>query len=161
MTQSRAQAVATKSSKSEDLSDAISHLLEECRMVLPGIQALFGFQLVAVFNQRFETVPEYDQVAHFLATGVIALSAGLVMTPAAFHREIEPSAISQAFLAVSTRLVLASMVLLALGIGIDFYIIGKMITQSGPIGGFAAAVLFILLVFFWFIFPYFKAKRIH
>src|SRR5438445_33623 len=39
----------------EDLSldAAASHLLEECRMVLPGIQALFGFQLIAVFNQGF------------------------------------------------------------------------------------------------------------
>lgn len=26
------------------LSEAVTHLLEECRMVLPGIQALFGFQ---------------------------------------------------------------------------------------------------------------------
>jgi hypothetical protein len=27
--------------------------IEEARMVLPGIQALFGFQLIAVFNERF------------------------------------------------------------------------------------------------------------
>ena len=36
------------------LDSAASHLLEECRMVLPGIQALFGFQLIAVFNDGFE-----------------------------------------------------------------------------------------------------------
>jgi len=29
---------------------AAEYLIEECRMVLPGIQALFGFQLIAVFN---------------------------------------------------------------------------------------------------------------
>ena len=31
----------------ESLSDSVTHMLEECRMVLPGIQALFGcgFQL--------------------------------------------------------------------------------------------------------------------
>ena len=28
----------------ESISDSVSHMLEECRMVLPGIQALFGFQ---------------------------------------------------------------------------------------------------------------------
>jgi hypothetical protein len=32
------------------LTDAAGRLLDECRMVLPGIQALFGFQLIAVFN---------------------------------------------------------------------------------------------------------------
>jgi hypothetical protein len=36
------------------LAEAATYLLDECRMVLPGIQALFGFQLIAVFNQRFE-----------------------------------------------------------------------------------------------------------
>ena len=35
------------------LSKAAEYLLEECRMVLPGIQALFGFQLVAVFNSAW------------------------------------------------------------------------------------------------------------
>lgn len=35
------------------LSEAVTHLLEECRMVLPGIQALFGFQLIVVFNPAF------------------------------------------------------------------------------------------------------------
>jgi hypothetical protein len=35
------------------LEDALTHLLEECRMVLPGVQALFGFQLIAVFNRSF------------------------------------------------------------------------------------------------------------
>ena len=35
------------------LSQAVTHLLDECRMILPGLQALFGFQLIAVFNQRF------------------------------------------------------------------------------------------------------------
>ena len=34
-------------------SEEASYLLDECRMVLPGIQALFGFQLVAVFNRTF------------------------------------------------------------------------------------------------------------
>jgi hypothetical protein len=35
------------------LDSAATHILEECRMVLPGIQALFGFQLIAVFNEGF------------------------------------------------------------------------------------------------------------
>ena len=32
------------------LDAAASHLLEECRTVVPGMQALFGFQLIAVFS---------------------------------------------------------------------------------------------------------------
>src|SRR5689334_5869924 len=35
------------------LDEAASHLLEECRTIVPGVQAVFGFQLIAVFNQGF------------------------------------------------------------------------------------------------------------
>lgn len=42
--------------KREELSKSLTHVLEECRMVLPGIQALFGFQLIAVFNNDFHEV---------------------------------------------------------------------------------------------------------
>src|SRR5690348_11517147 len=36
-----------------ELFQAAELLLEECRTVLPGIQGLFGFQLVAVFSSHF------------------------------------------------------------------------------------------------------------
>ena len=48
-----AQAPEHEEREELSLSKAAEYLLEECRMVLPGIQALFGFQLVAVFNQSF------------------------------------------------------------------------------------------------------------
>ena len=53
-----------------DLQQAAQTLLDECRTVLPGIQALFGFQLVAVFNQRFaDDLGKPEQVLHFVAIG--------------------------------------------------------------------------------------------
>jgi hypothetical protein len=39
--------------------------IEEARMVLPGIQALFGFQLIAVFNERFKELTKDEQLIHF------------------------------------------------------------------------------------------------
>ena len=36
------------------LNDAATHVFEECRTVVPGMQALFGFQLIAVFSATFE-----------------------------------------------------------------------------------------------------------
>jgi hypothetical protein len=44
------------SKRREDLhlSQAVTQLLEECRMVLPLLQALFGFQLITVFNSAFD-----------------------------------------------------------------------------------------------------------
>jgi hypothetical protein len=36
--------------------------IEEARMVLPGIQAIFGFQLIAVFNTKFAELSDFDQI---------------------------------------------------------------------------------------------------
>src|SRR5262245_25946426 len=81
------------------LAAAASYLLEECRMVLPGIQALFGFQLIAVFNQGFdEKLSPGEQQLHFIALFLVALSAALVMTPAAIHRQTQQRSVSERFI---------------------------------------------------------------
>ena len=91
------------------LSDAARYLLEECRMVLPGIQALFGFQLIAAYNNRFTDLPGFDQALHFVALACSATSVALIMTPAAYHRTIGVQTITEQVIRNSTRLLLASM----------------------------------------------------
>src|ERR1700694_2515161 len=44
--------------KIESLDAEARYTIEEARMVLPGIQAIFGFQLIAVFNQRFHDLTD-------------------------------------------------------------------------------------------------------
>jgi hypothetical protein len=139
--------------KNEDLSDALSHLLEECRMVLPGIQALFGFQLIAFFNQRFETLAATEKWLHLVATFLIAMSAGLVMTPAALHRQ-RSSSISWRLVTLSTRLLLGSMTFLAVGVTLDFFIIAAMVVEKCTVSAATAGLLFVILIFLWFIFPH-------
>src|SRR5882724_5287563 len=89
------------------LDSAARHVLEECRMVLPGIQALFGFQLIAVFNQGFaENLSHAQQLLHLVAIVLTTLAMALVMTPAALHRQAEPKAVSDRFLWLASNMVL-------------------------------------------------------
>jgi Family of unknown function (DUF6328) len=53
---------------------------------MPGIQAIFGFQLIAVFNVRFRDFTSVEQAVHLAALLLIALAIALIMTPAAYHR---------------------------------------------------------------------------
>jgi hypothetical protein len=140
--------------KHESLSDTVSHLLEECRMVLPGIQALFGFQLIAVFNQVFwEKVQQREQVVHLIAIGLVAVSVALVMAPAAYHRQAEPETISKRFITLSTRLLSLSMLPLMLGISFDFYIIGRLILRSWMGSLLLTLMLLSIFVVLWFLLP--------
>jgi hypothetical protein len=138
----------------EPLSTVVTHLLEECRMVLPGIQALFGFQLMAVFNQVFwQQLTESEQRLHLIAMGLVAVAIACVMTPAAYHRQSEAYAVSRSFVSLSSRFLLWSMVPLMIGICLDFYLIGKLVLHDTFWSALFTIVLFTTFVVPWFLLP--------
>ena len=127
------------------LCEAADLLLNECRMVLPGIQALFGFQLVAVFSERFSRLSELDQQMHLWATAMVVVAIAMIMTPAAYHRQAEPRHVSLTFLRVCTWLLVASMVPLAIAITLEFYIVADVLWQDGPVAALSLAMLLLFL----------------
>lgn len=81
----------------ETLKEQAEHIEQEARMVVPGIQALLGFQFVAVLNERFSHLNYTEQYLHWLALLLVAAAAACVMAPAAYHRKVEPRSISEDF----------------------------------------------------------------
>ena len=142
------------------LTEVMTHLLEECRMVLPGIQALFGFQLIAVFNSSFsEKLTSTEQYLHLAAIGLVAIAVALVMAPAAYHRQTHPMEATKDFIQVATRLLLSSMIPLMFGICLDFFIIARLILNSRRLSLLLS--LFLLSVFstLWFLYPRMNAPE--
>lgn len=136
------------------LNDAATHLLEECRMVLPGIQALFGFQLVAVFNNRFkEALSPGEQQLHLVSTVLVAVAVALVMAPAAWHRQVEPASVSAKFLRVSSRLLLWSMLPLSIAISLEVYLVSHVILHTVAMAMTIAMAAFFVFVLFWGLLP--------
>jgi hypothetical protein len=136
------------------LNEAATHVLEECRTVVPGMQALFGFQLIAVFSATFEQQLSPDErVLHLVAIVLVTIAIVLVMAPAALHRQTEPMAISQRFITISSRLLMASMAPLAVGICFDVYVIARIIAGSPAVAGSVAAFLLGVFLVFWVLLP--------
>jgi hypothetical protein len=136
------------------LSKSVEFLLEECRMVLPGIQALFGFQLIAVFNPSFsQKLSQLEQILHLVAITLVAMAVALIMTPAAFHRQTDPEQVSKKFILLSTRLLLFSMPPLCVAICIDSYLIAKVVLNDGLIPLLLSAGLLGFFVVLWFVLP--------
>src|SRR3954468_8990202 len=141
------------------LSQAASYLIEECRMVLPGVQAIFGFQLIAVFNQRFsDDLSDSLQALHFVSLTLVAIAAALVMTPAALHRITGVNHVSRAWLQHSSRLLVVSMGILAVGLALDYFVVGWLIFESPWIAA-PAAVLLGLLTILWYFYPRAQGAR--
>lgn len=139
--------------EAQPLKDQVSNCLEEARMVLPGIQALFGFQLIAVFNQQFSELGALEQLLHYVAIVLVTSSTALVITPAAVHRLAYRGEVSAHFVALASRLITSAMVPLALAIALDTGVVGFVITESWLTSGCVAAAVAATFFGLWFVLP--------
>lgn len=142
------------------LADKISQVLTEGRIVLPGAQALLGFQLIAFLTDAFEKLPRSSQLIHMAALSLVGLSAILLMTPPAYHRIVEKGEETQRFLRVANLFVVSAMIPLALGICLDFYVVLNKVTQTPALSMGLAAVILSLFYGLWFVFPWVRARSI-
>ena len=137
----------------ESLEEEATHATDEARMVLPGVQAILGFQLIAVFNQRFTELGDNRQVLHLVAFLLVAFAMGLIMAPAAYHRQAERGCISRRFVDLTSVLLTLSLVPLTVGIVIDTYLIGWLVLGKDGLSLGLAAALLVVLVGLWFVLP--------
>lgn len=130
----------------------IEQMLTEARVILPGAQALFGFQLAIVLTAAFENLPDRSRLVHAISLGLVALSVTLLMAPAAYHRIVYAGEASRDMHRVGSIMVTLATAPLALGLAGDVYVvIGKII---GLETGIAAGVFaLIVLIGLWYAYP--------
>jgi hypothetical protein len=136
----------------------IEQVLTEARMVLPGVQALLGFQLASMLMDGFDKLPAASKYVHLASLALIALAAILLMTPAAYHRIVEDGEDTESFFRLASRMVLAAMVPLALGIAGDFYVVAAKTTDSALLAGVMASVALGLFYGLWFGFTLYRRR---
>jgi hypothetical protein len=90
------------------LPQRIEQMLTEARVVLPGAQALLGFQLAVVLTEAFAGLVPLSKTVHGAALGCVALCTILLMAPAAYHRIVYEGDASIQFLAIGSRFLLAA-----------------------------------------------------
>jgi ACR3 family arsenite efflux pump ArsB len=138
----------------ESLEEEVDHVIEEGRMVLPGIQALFGFQLIAVFNQRFaEVLPHPGRVLHLIAVVLVAVAIALIMAPAAYHRQAERGMISRHLADFGSRVIAMAMLPLLLAISLEVALVAYAILGQVWISVACGVPLAVLFLWLWMIYP--------
>lgn len=144
----------------ESLKDQAGHVLDEARMVLPGIQALFGFQLIAVFNDRFAKIlAPNEQLLHLGAVALVVVAIALVMTPAAYHRQVDDGTITRAFIELSSRLIAGAMFPLMFALAIDVYLVARAVSDNRVIALAAGAFSLVACGALWYALPLLHARR--
>jgi purine-cytosine permease-like protein len=146
--------------KKESLSEEVDHILTESRMVLPGVQTLFGFQLIAVFNPGFrEALPAAGRLLHLAALVMVAISIALIMAPAAYHRQAEPDSVSRTFARYASSLVTLAMAPLMLAIAIEVALVTFSIKPWLSLSAGLGAMVAVIYLLLWYVLP--RIRRPH
>lgn len=140
----------------------IDQMLTEARVVLPGAQALLGFQLAVTFTRAFEQLTTVPRLVHIGALICIAVTTILLMTPAALHRIAFGGEDSPAFFRMGSGFVIAAPAPLALGIAGDLYVATFKASESSGLGVAIALFAFVALVSLWYVAPLIlRTRRAH
>ncbi|CAO4144691.1 DUF6328 family protein [Methylorubrum aminovorans] len=151
----RERAMTRREPESEhtSLETKVEQMLTEARVILPGAQALLGFQLVITFSEAFERLPFASKVVHLVALGFLALTVIWLIAPAAFHRIVYAGEDTPELHALGTRFLLAASVTLALGISADLGVVVGKVVDSDVAGLAAALISLIVLSGLWHVYP--------
>jgi hypothetical protein len=140
------------------ISAKVEHVITEARMVLPGAQALLGFQFLWVFTEGFADLPRSSHVMHVTSLLSVALAGILLIAPAAFHRIAEDGRRTRRFYRYASGMVQASLLPLAVGISADFYVVVVKVSGSVRDGVFASAAVCLAMVGLWWVVPWWARR---
>jgi hypothetical protein len=145
-------------SEQEKLNTEMRDIIEEARVILPGVQALFGFQTIAVFNDRFGNLETYAKACHVLGLGMVVITIAMIMTPAIYYRACAGHA-TRHMTKVSSVMIRGGLVPLAVGLSLEMFTVLFMASSSLALSIFAAGATFLLFAALWYAVPVLGRKR--
>jgi len=135
------------------LTTKIEQMLTEARVIIPGAQALLGFDLLVTLTESFAELPMASKLVHAAALLLVALSVILLIAPAAFHRLAFHGEDSRRFFRIGAAFVAAAPAPLGLGMALDIYVAVTKAAGTALLGAGAAALAFLLLAAIWYVQP--------
>jgi hypothetical protein len=141
------------------LHDKIEQMLTESRVILPGAQALLGFQLIVTMTNEFDELPPAVRVVHLVALMSLALAIILLIAPAAIHRLSFAGRDDPRLQSIGSVLITMALLPLACAISCDVLIaVTKLFGDTAASWSAALAVLSFLLGL-WYVLPLLIKRR--
>lgn len=131
----------------------VEQMLTEARVMIPGAQALLGFQMAVMLTSGFDRLPSSSKLVHAAALCCMGLAIILLIAPAAIHRLSFRGEDSEEFHDLGSRLIVLAAVPLAAGIALDLYVAAAKATGSFLIGTVIAVSAAAVMMGLWFAYP--------
>ncbi|MFL5992451.1 MAG: DUF6328 family protein [Rubrobacteraceae bacterium] len=129
-------------------------LLQELRIVIPGVQVLFAFLLTVPFSQGFMKLDSLQRGVFFATLLCTAAATALLIAPSSHHRLLFRQGVREQRVKMGNVLAILGLVFLVPAmVGVLFVITDLMFGMVAAI--VATAVVALGFVLLWFVLPYF------
>ncbi len=142
----------------EELRQRYYGLLQELRVILPGVQVLLAFMLTAPFAQGFDRLDDTGRNVFGVAMVSALLSVVTLLTPTVFHRVGERTA-RTARLEWGIRVTVAGLALLGFSLLTSFWCVMRLIFGTDTAWWATVPVTAVLLAL-WIALPLTYRRRI-
>jgi hypothetical protein len=139
-------------SRKQQLNRELMELLQELRVVIPGVQVLLAFLLTAPFQQRFAQLPGSMRNAFFASIACAALATAFLIAPSAHHRLWWRAGEKERLVRIGNQMAIVGTVFLAAAIVLALYVITDVLftTNLAVLTAIGALVVFAGL---WYVVP--------
>jgi hypothetical protein len=144
--------MADGESTGERLDRELMELLQELRVMLPGVQVLLAFLLTAPFQQRFAQLPGSLRNAFFASIACAILATALLIAPSAHHRLRWRAGEKERLVRIGNQLALWGTVFLAAAIVLALYVVTNVLYVS-QLALLAAGVAVVVFGWIWYGLP--------
>ena len=138
--------------KDEQENRELIELLNELRVVLPGVQVLFAFLLTVPFTSKFDSIDNIETATYLVAFFTTAITSVLLMTPTTFHRIRFRQGDKEALLQMATRFTVAGMASLSVAMVSVIWLVSELVLTQ-PIANVIAAISAVVILGLWFAIP--------
>jgi predicted membrane channel-forming protein YqfA (hemolysin III family) len=136
-------------SRDERLDRELIELLNELRVLLPGVQVLFAFLLTVPFTNRFSSITNEQRQVFFATFLCTTAATALLIAPSAYHRLRWRQHDKEQMLATANRLSIGGMVFLTLALVGASYLVAELLFHATAAVLVTAAVAGFFAWFWW------------
>ena len=145
-------------SEKQRIDRELIELLNELRVVLPGVQVLFAFLLTVPFSNGFSSMTDLQRDVFFIAFLTAAVATVLLIAPSTYHRIMFRQGEKKTMLFTSNRLVIVGTMFLAASMAASVFVITDVLfaAPTAVAVAVAAAASFASL---WYVMPLYRRMR--
>jgi hypothetical protein len=152
------QAQRRGETEEQRLDRNLDELLQELRIVMPGIQFLFAFLLVVPFQQGWVEVTSFEKAVYYITLLTTTASSVCLLSAPARHRIRFRDLDKRWIVEGANRLALAGMALLAVSITGAILLISHVV-YSGLEAAIASVLVASSIFVVWFLIPLVRELR--